>query len=175
MRHGRKNRTFGRKANVRRGFIRSLAVALISHGAIKTTEAPHYRRFAMRHNADPLAEPVNGRHAARGRTYRAPLGVRDGRGITFVSHTGEIFPAGFRPLTCGKFPHDSIVDIYQHHPTFVALRDSDQLKGKCGTCDYNDVCGGSRSRAFAVHGDPLAAEPDCVYSGHGSMLEDCAV
>ena len=52
---------------------------------------------------------------------------------------------------------------YQNHPTFVALRDGAQLGGKCGTCDYNDVCGGSRSRAFAVTGDPLAAEPDCVY------------
>lgn len=132
---------------------------------IKTTEAPHYRRFVLRRNADPLAEPVNGRHAARGKTYRAPLGVRDGRGIMFVSHTGEIYPAGFLPLVCGRFPQDSIVDVYQNNPTFVAMRDGNQLKGKCQTCDYNDVCGGSRSRAFAVTGDPLAAEPDCVYGG----------
>ncbi len=39
MRHGRKNRKFGRKANVRRGFIRSLAVGLLTHEKIKTTEA----------------------------------------------------------------------------------------------------------------------------------------
>ncbi len=130
---------------------------------IKTTEAPHYRRFVLRRNGDPLAEPAGATHAARGRTHRAPLGVRDGRGVMFVSHTGEIYPAGFLPLQCGRFPQDSIVDIYQHHPTFVALRDAGQLKGKCGTCDYNDICGGSRSRAFAVTGDPLAAEPDCVY------------
>jgi radical SAM protein len=134
---------------------------------IKTTEAPHYRRFVMRRNVDPLAELINSRHAARGRTYRAPLGVRDGRGIMFVSHTGEIYPAGFLPLVCGRFPEDSIIDVYQNNPTFVAMRDGTRLKGKCGTCDYNDICGGSRSRAFAVTGDPLAAEPDCVYSGHG--------
>ena len=89
----------------------------------------------------------------------------------FVSHTGEIFPAGFLPLNCGQFPHDSIVDVYQNHPTFVALRDATQLKGKCGTCDYNDICGGSRSRAFAVTGDPLEAEPDCVYDSQNVMVE----
>ncbi len=137
---------------------------------IKTTEAPHYRRFVMRRNADPLAEPLNGRYTARGKTYRAPLGVRDGRGIMFVSHTGEIYPAGFLPLVCGTFPQDSIVNVYQNHPMFVAMRDGSRLRGKCGTCDYNDVCGGSRSRAFAVTGDPLAAEPDCVYSGHESAM-----
>ena len=138
---------------------------------IKTTEAPHYRRFVLRRNGDPLAEPSNSPHAARGRTHRAPLGVRDGRGVMFVSHTGEIYPAGFLPLKCGQFPHDSIVETYRKHPTFVALRDADQLKGKCGTCDYNDICGGSRSRAFAVTGDPLEAEPDCVFdSGHADEL-----
>ena len=84
----------------------------------------------------------------------------------FVSHTGEIYPAGFLPLNCGEFPRDSIVDVYQKHPTFVSLRDVTQLKGKCGTCDYNDICGGSRSRAFAITGDPLAAEPDCVYDSY---------
>jgi radical SAM protein len=137
---------------------------------IKTTEAPHYRRFVLQQNGDPLADPAGATHPARGRTHRAPLGVRDGRGVMFVSHTGEIYPAGFLPLKCGQFPHDSIVETYQSHPTFVALRDSGQLKGKCGTCDYNDVCGGSRSRAFAVTGDPLAAEPDCVYDS-GQTVE----
>ena len=85
----------------------------------------------------------------------------------FVSHTGQIYPAGFLPLKCGQFPHDSIVETYQRQPTFVALRDSGQLKGKCGTCYYKDICGGSRSRAFAVTHDPLAAEPDCVYTALG--------
>ncbi|MCP4784794.1 MAG: TIGR04053 family radical SAM/SPASM domain-containing protein [Fuerstiella sp.] len=135
---------------------------------IKTTEAPHYRRFVLRRNGDPLAEPAVATHAARGKTHRAPLGVRDGRGVMFVGHTGEIYPAGFLPLKCGQFPQDSIVATYQDHPTFVALRDSEQLKGKCGTCDYNDICGGSRSRAFAVTGDPLQEEPDCVYDSRNA-------
>jgi radical SAM protein len=139
--------------------------------AIKTTEAPHYRRFVMERHGDPLAAPNTGktidtpgkRPAGHGPKRRAPLGVRDGNGIMFVGHTGEIFPAGFLPLECGRFPEHSVVDVYQNHPTFVALRHPDGFSGKCGQCEYRNICGGSRSRAFAVTGDPLAAEPDCTY------------
>ena len=106
--------------------------------AVKTTEAPHYRRFVLQQGGDPLAGPCDedrpvfagakmgtvpaGKHA-----HRAPLGVGDGKGIMFVSHTGEIFPAGFLPISCGRFPRDSVVDVYQNHP---------------------DVSGGARSRRF---------------------------
>lgn len=135
---------------------------------IKTTEAPHYRRFVLQRNGDPLAGPKVGEegrppHPSRDRGHRAPLGVRDGNGIMFVGHTGEIFPAGFLPIECGRFPDDSVVDAYQNHPTFLALRDPDQFTDDCGICEYRYVCGGSRSRAYAVTGDPLAGEPDCVY------------
>ena len=81
----------------------------------------------------------------------------------FASHTGEIYPAGFLPLRCGRFPADSVVDVYQQHPMFLALRDPDRLKGRCGICEYRRVCGGSRARAYAVTGDPLESEPDCAY------------
>ncbi|MCA9246504.1 MAG: TIGR04053 family radical SAM/SPASM domain-containing protein [Planctomycetales bacterium] len=131
--------------------------------AIKTTEAPHYRRFVMQRHGDPLAGPQRPGPTARDQGGRAPLGVRDGNGIMFVGHTGEIFPAGFLPIVCGRFPQDSVVDVYQSHPTFVALRDPDRFLDDCGICEYRFVCGGSRSRAFAVTGDPLAGEPDCVY------------
>jgi radical SAM protein len=125
---------------------------------IKTTEAPHYRRFVLQRGGDPLAS------SQQSRPRRAPLGVGDGKGVMFVSHVGEIYPAGFLPLKCGRFPDDSVVDTYQNHPTFLSLRDPEQLTGKCGVCEYRDVCGGSRSRAYAVFDDPLASEPDCVYS-----------
>jgi radical SAM protein with 4Fe4S-binding SPASM domain len=129
--------------------------------AVKTTEAPHYRRYVVQHGGDPLASPGGG--SRLGRAHRAPLGVTDGKGIMFVAHTGEIFPAGFLPLCCGRFPKDSVVDVYQNHPTFLALRDPDHFKGKCGYCEFRMICGGSRARAYAVTGDPLETEPDCVY------------
>jgi radical SAM protein len=127
---------------------------------IKTTEAPHYRRYVLQQQGNPLAGP-GGRPDSGG--HRAPLGVWDGRGVMFVSQIGEIFPAGFLPLCCGRFPEDSVVDVYQNHPTFRALRDPDLFQGKCGICDYRRICGGSRARAYAVTGDALESEPDCVY------------
>ncbi len=132
--------------------------------AVKTTEAPHYRRYVLQHGGNPLEGPRAATGSGPGgRMHRAPLGVGDGKGIMFVSHTGEIYPAGFLPLVCGRFPRDSVVDVYQNHPTFRALRDPDQFKGHCGICEFRYVCGGSRARAYAVTGDPLATEPDCAY------------
>jgi len=130
---------------------------------VKTTEAPHYRRYVLEHDGNPLAGPQGQDNGSRARGHRAPLGVGDGKGVMFVSHAGEIFPAGFLPVTCGRFPRDSIVDVYQNHHLFRALRDPDGFKGKCGICEYRYVCGGSRSRAYGVTGDLLEAEPDCLH------------
>ncbi len=135
--------------------------------AVKTTEAPHYRRYVMQRGGDPLAGPRHpgGGHAdsAERRGHRAPLGVTDGKGIMFVSNIGEIFPAGFLPICCGTFPQENVVEVYQKHPVFLSLRNPAGFKGKCGVCEYNPICGGSRSRAFGVTGDPLESEPDCLH------------
>ena len=130
--------------------------------AIKTTEAPHYRRFVLREGGNPLGKTDKAR-SNDGIRHRAPLGITDGRGIMFVSHNGSIYPAGFLPLECGRFPQDSVVETYQFHPTFKALQNPDNYKGICGRCEYRYVCGGSRARAFAITGNPLEAEPDCCY------------
>ncbi len=142
---------------------------------VKTTEAPHYRRFVLERGGDPLAGPP-GRPSSGGpaRGHRAPLGVGDGKGIMFVGHTGEIFPAGFLPIECGRFPESSVVDVYQNHSLFRALRDPDRFQPKCGICEYRHNCGGSRSRAYAVTGDPLGAEPDCIHIPEGAA-EDVPV
>ena len=132
-------------------------------GIAATLAESNYRRYVLERGGDPLAGPKGEGDSGTRRGHRAPLGVGDGKGIMFVSHTGEIFPAGFLPLLCGRFPDDSVVDVYQNHATFRALRDPDGFKGRCGICEYRHVCGGSRARAYAVTGDPLETEPDCVY------------
>ncbi len=143
---------------------------------VKTTEAPHYRRYVLQHGGDPLAGPqkchtaADGKDAVNHRGHRAPLGITDGKGIMFVSHNGEILPAGFLPLVCGRFPHDSVVDAYQNHATFRALQNPEMLKGRCGRCEYRYVCGGSRARAYAVTGDELETEPDCIYVPRGGEV-----
>ena len=91
------------------------------------------------------------------------MGINDGKGMMFVSHTGLIHPSGFMPLVCGMFPFNNVVDVYQHSPIFRRLRDPDSFEGKCGYCEYRNLCGGSRARAFNVTGNPYIAEPDCIY------------
>lgn len=124
--------------------------------AIKTTEAPFYRRFMLRRGHNPVADRPH--HA-----MKAPLGINDGKGVMFISHTGTIHPSGFMPIDCGRFPDQPIVQTYQRHPTFTSLRDPDALGGKCGRCEFRGICGGSRARAWNLTGDPLAADPDCLY------------
>ena len=125
---------------------------------IKTTEGQHYRRYVLQQRA---REP----HARTEEELieRAPIGVNDGKGFVFVSHTGEIYPSGFLPLSAGNVLWEPLPEIYRNSPLFLSLRDSSQLKGKCGRCDFKDVCGGSRARAYAITGDPLAQEPCCAY------------
>jgi radical SAM protein len=89
--------------------------------------------------------------------------VNDGRGFLFISHTGNVYPSGFLPIHAGNVRETPLGEIYRHAPIFKALRDLGQLKGKCGVCEYKEICGGSRARAYAVTGDPLASEPCCIY------------
>ncbi|WP_322801610.1 radical SAM protein [Thermoflexus sp.] len=119
---------------------------------IKTTEAPHYRRV--------LVERAGGRLPP---AARRGFGVRDGNGVMFISHIGEIYPSGFLPIPLGHVRREDPVAIYREHPLFRALRDPDALKGKCGRCPFRAICGGSRARAYAHTGDPLESDPLCPY------------
>ena len=127
---------------------------------VKTTEAMHYRRYvAQRIKAEHgVTENPN----AQGVAWRT-AGVSDGKGFVFVSHTGEIFPSGFFPVSGGNVLDDSLTDIYRNSDMFVTLRDTSQRRGKCGICEYRNICGGSRSRAYALSGDFLAEDPRCIY------------
>ena len=130
---------------------------------IKTTEAMHYRRYvAQRIKAEHgITENEN----AKGVAWRT-AGVSDGKGFVFVSHTGEIFPSGFLPVSGGNVLRDRLTDVYRNSGLFRSLRDTTQRGGKCGLCEYQKVCGGSRSRAFAFTGDYLAEDPRCIYLPH---------
>lgn len=94
---------------------------------------------------------------------RSPLAVGDGRGVVFVSHVGDVSPSGFLPLVVGNVRRAPLSAIYREAPLLRALRDPYRLGGRCGRCPYRAVCGGSRARAHAVYGDPLAEDPACSY------------
>jgi radical SAM protein len=124
---------------------------------IKTTEAQHYRRFLLQHRPR-LAERFHDQQSIPGL-----LPINDGKGFVFVSHTGEVFPSGFLPISAGSVRQHSLASIYRDSPLLRSLRDASSLKGKCGECEFKEICGGSRARAYAVTGDLFAEEPCCVY------------
>lgn len=133
---------------------------------IKGTAAPMYRRVAIERKK---AETGNGSVTFQGAGFqyadglnRPTRGVNDGNGFLFISHIGEIQPSGFLPITAGMVREDDVVDVYRNHPLFKDLRDFTKLKGPCGVCEYRDVCGGQRGRAYGVTGDYLESDPACV-------------
>lgn len=126
---------------------------------IKTTEAPSYRRIAL----DKMKERGwTGEQIRKSSVYRG-FGIRDGHGIVFISNTGDVYPAGFLPVVSGNVRHDNLVSIYRDSPLFQSLHNPSSFRGKCGRCEYRALCGGSRARAFAYTGDPLASDPFCPY------------
>jgi MoaA/NifB/PqqE/SkfB family radical SAM enzyme len=114
---------------------------------VTTTEAPHYRRVVFEQTGH------RGGHGA---------GIRDGNGIMFISHTGDVYPSGFLPLTAGNVRTEHPLQIYRRAGLFRSLREPDSLGGWCGKCALRWECGGSRARAYAASGDPLAADPLCL-------------
>ncbi|MFC5733788.1 TIGR04053 family radical SAM/SPASM domain-containing protein [Cytobacillus gottheilii] len=140
---------------------------------IKTTAAQHYRRVVLQQKVkDKLVagdkieyEDTIVRDSASGidGLSRAPKGVNDGNGFIFVSHTGDVLPSGLLPIRVGNVREKPLKDIYRNAPVLKELRNPDLYKGKCGVCEYRFVCGGSRSRSYAVTGDYLESEPYCVY------------
>ncbi len=139
---------------------------------IKATAAPMYRRVAIQERKKEAASKGNGSGTVTfqgaGFQYadglnRPTKGVNDGNGFLFISHTGEIMPSGFLPISAGNVRRDDIVDVYRNHPFFKSLRNPSLLKGRCGRCEFRDVCGGQRGRAYGVTGDYLESDPACVY------------
>ena len=118
---------------------------------IKTTEGHHYRRALLQQARRDGTPPPH------------LIPTRDGKGVLFISHIGEIQPSGFLPLTAGNVRKDSVAEVYRQHPIFTTLRNDDALGGKCGCCGFRHVCGGSRARAYGLTGDMMAAEPLCSY------------
>ena len=138
---------------------------------IKSTEAQHYRRFLLQRRVEERRQglpptlhstPFPGTNTADG-IGRAPRGINDGKGFAFVSHRGEVFPSGFLPISGGNIRRQSLTEIYRYSPLFLSLRDAARLEGKCGLCEFREICGGSRARSYALTGNPFAEEPCCVY------------
>jgi radical SAM protein len=139
---------------------------------IKGTAAPMYRRVAIERKKAEVGADRQVTFQGAGFQYadglnRPRKGVNDGYGFLFISHIGEIQPSGFLPITAGMVRQDDVVDVYRNHPIFKDLRDYSKLKGKCGICEYRDLCGGQRGRAYGLTGDYMESDPACAYEPRG--------
>jgi AdoMet-dependent heme synthase len=140
---------------------------------IKSTAAPMYRRVAIERKRaeqggdNPVTFQGAGFQYADG-LNRPTRGVNDGNGFLFISHVGDIQPSGFLPLTAGNVRTDDVIDVYRNSQLFTDLRTPDKIKGRCGICEYRDVCGGQRGRAYGVTGDYLESDPACLYIPQGA-------
>jgi radical SAM protein len=139
---------------------------------IKATAAPQYARVVLERQVaerragereespDPLTAGLF--YSLQDGIGRA-RGVTEGDGYAFVDHVGEIYPSGFLPVSAGNVREAGLVKVYRSAPLFLELRDKDLLKGKCGACEFRNICGGCRARAYAMTGDYLESDPFCSY------------
>lgn len=141
---------------------------------VKATEAPFFRRVVRQLGGEgapgagaPAGAPLAPHTApAPGLPWprrAASFGVNDGKGFVFIDHLGEVYPSGFLPISAGNLRQSGLAEIYRRSPLFRELRNPDLLRGKCGRCEFRQVCGGSRARAYAVTGDYLESDPQCAY------------
>ncbi len=131
---------------------------------VKVAEAPHYRRFVVQQRTRVRAGTtglVVYPFAEEG--IPGVLPINEGRAAIFVSSTGEIFPSASLRVSAGNVRDRKLADVYRNSVLFDSLRDPENLKGKCGNCEFKEMCGGSRARAWALTGDIFAEECCCSY------------
>jgi radical SAM protein with 4Fe4S-binding SPASM domain len=136
---------------------------------LKATCAPHYYRIVRQQRAEARREgqtltelPSHGMNAMT-------RGCLAGQGVCFISHRGEVFPCGYLPVPAGDLRKQSFRDVWENAGIFQELRDTGNLEGKCGICEFKQVCMGCRARAYGVSGDYMAEEPFCIYEPRRSQ------
>ena len=99
-------------------------------------------------------------------------GCLAGTGVCFISHEGEVYPCGYLPAIAGDLRKEKFADIWANAKVFNDLRDTNNLEGKCGCCEFRNVCMGCRARAYAATGNYLDEEPFCVYEPKSQHLRE---
>jgi radical SAM protein with 4Fe4S-binding SPASM domain len=98
-------------------------------------------------------------------------GCLAGTAVCFISHQGEVYPCGYLPALAGDLRKQAFADIWQNSVVFNELRDTNNLQGKCGCCEFRNVCMGCRARAYAATGNYLDEEPFCVHQPQAKGLK----
>jgi len=99
-------------------------------------------------------------------------GCLAGTAVCFISHQGEVYPCGYLPALAGDLRKQPFAEIWENSVVFNQLRDANNLKGKCGCCEFRNICMGCRARAYAVTGNYLDEEPFCVYQPRAATSKE---
>ena len=126
---------------------------------LKATCAPHYYRI-LRQRAKAEGKKVTFETHGLDAVTRGCLA---GTGFCFISHVGRVQTCGFLDVTCGDITKQTFKDVWENSTVFNELRDFNNLENKCGICEYKNVCGGCRARAYEATGNYLEEEPLCSY------------
>jgi radical SAM protein with 4Fe4S-binding SPASM domain len=129
---------------------------------IKTTEAAHYRRFVLQQRARTKSDKL-WHSPAFSDGVPGIMPINESRSTVFISHTGEVYAGACLPVPAGNVRFQKLADIYHSSEVFTSLRNVTKLTGKCGGCNFKDICGGSRARALIVLGDMFTEDVSCVY------------
>ena len=91
-----------------------------------------------------------------------------GRKLVNIDWQGNVKPDPFFPFIIGNMTEKPFSEIWldEGNEMLAGLREHPRrLSGKCADCGVIDICnGGSRSRAWAIHGDLWAEDPSCYLS-----------
>jgi radical SAM protein with 4Fe4S-binding SPASM domain len=129
---------------------------------IKTTEAQHYRRFVLQQRVTARSDKsLQTPDSSEGIPGIMP--VNEARATVFISHAGEIYPGACLPVSAGNVRFQKLADVYRSSEIFEELRNVSRLTGKCGSCNFKEICGGSRARALAALGDMFTEDVSCIY------------
>jgi len=133
---------------------------------VKVTCGPHYERVIRQqglYQARLAADHLRGTAPSNRRRGEVLRGCLAGLGVLFIGHQGDVFPCGYLPVKCGNVLEQNLIEIWHSNEDLARMRDSNSLEGKCGVCEYRQICGGCRGRAYAVTGNYMAEEPFCAY------------
>lgn len=128
---------------------------------VRPTCAPHYYRVVLQRSRD---ERVRFERRTLKFSTGGAKGCIAGQLICLIDVDGNVLPCSYFPKSAGNIKERSFKDIWENSDLFRELRDFKSYKGRCGSCEYINVCGGCRARAYSVYGDYLEEEPFCSYA-----------
>lgn len=144
-------------------FARIYLLAQESPFKIKTVEAQHYRRFVLQEKARARAVSIENASNAFREGVPGVLPINETRGSVFITCAGEVLASSCLPVSAGNIRQQKLTEMYRNSVLFKSLRDTSLLTGKCGRCEFKDICGGSRARSWAIAGDMFGEDACCVH------------